>query len=49
MVEVAGTSTRVLVEQTTAISPERLGESVGRLTANELRDLDAALAFMLGL
>jgi mRNA interferase MazF len=49
MVEVAGTSTRVLVEQTTAISPERLGESVGRLNANELRDLDAALAFMLGL
>jgi mRNA interferase MazF len=49
MVDVGGQSTRVLVEQTTAISPERLGESVGRLNANELRDLDAALAFVLGL
>jgi mRNA interferase MazF len=48
-VEVAGMPTRVLVEQTTAISPERLGESVGRLDAGELRDLDTALAFVLGL
>jgi mRNA interferase MazF len=39
----------VLVEQTTAISPDRLGELVGRLSAHELRDLDAALALVLGL
>lgn len=45
----AGTPTRVLVEQTTAITPDRLGESVGRLSAPELRDLDAALAVVLGL
>ena len=38
-----------LVEQTTAVSPDRLGESVGRLDAGELRDLDAALALVLGL
>src|SRR5215471_21608437 len=43
-VDVDGLQTRVLVEQTTAISPERLGDSVGRLNASELRDLDAALA-----
>jgi mRNA interferase MazF len=47
--EVAGTPTRVLVEQSTAISPDRLGQSVGRLSASELRDLDAALALVLGL
>jgi mRNA interferase MazF len=39
----------VLVEQTTAVSPERLGDSVGRLSAAELRDLDAAIALVLGL
>jgi mRNA interferase MazF len=48
-VDLGGTRTRVLVEQTTAISPERLGESVGRLSARELGDVDAALALVLGL
>ncbi len=48
-IELNGAPTRVLVEQTTAISPDRLGESVGRLGASELRDLDAALALVLGL
>ena len=48
-IEMSGTPTRVLVEQTTAISPDRLGESAGRLSATELRDLDAALALVLGL
>jgi mRNA interferase MazF len=48
-IEIAGTPTRVLVEQTTAISPDRLGQSVGRLNAAELRDLDSALALVLGL
>jgi mRNA interferase MazF len=48
-IEIAGTPTRILVEQTTAISPDRLGRSVGRLNASELRDLDAALALVLGL
>lgn len=44
-----GTAMRVLVEQTTAVSPDRLGASVGRLDAAELRDLDTALATVLGL
>jgi mRNA interferase MazF len=48
-IEIGGTPTRVLVEQTTAISPERLGDSVGRLSASELRDLDAVLAVVFGL
>jgi mRNA interferase MazF len=48
-IEVDGTPTRVLVEQTTAIGHERLGGSVGRLNAAELRDLDAAVALVLGL
>lgn len=48
-IEIGGKPTRVLVEQTTAISPERLGDSVGRLSAAELRDLDAALLVVLGL
>src|ERR671914_2952563 len=48
-IELQGTTTRVLVEQTTAVSPDRLGESVGRLSSNELRDVDTALALVLGL
>lgn len=48
-IELEGMQTRVLVEQTTAVSPDRLGDSAGRLSANELRDLDAALAIVLGL
>ncbi len=48
-IDLQGSSTRVLVEQTTAVSPDRLGESVGRLGARELRDLDAALAVVFGL
>jgi mRNA interferase MazF len=46
---VDGKPTRVLVEQTTAISPDRLGRSAGRLSATELRDLDAALALVFGI
>ena len=48
-IDLDGTPTRVLVEQTTAISPDRLGASVGRLSATEVRDLDAALALVFGL
>jgi mRNA interferase MazF len=48
-IEIAGSTTRVLVEQTTAIGPDRLGQSVGRLNAIELHDLDNALALVLGL
>lgn len=48
-IELQGVPTRVLVEQTTAVSPKRLGGSVGRLSAGEIRDLDAALALVFGL
>jgi len=44
-----GRETRVLVEQTTAVASDRLGGSVGRLSAAELRDVDAALALVFGL
>lgn len=49
VIELGGDETRVLVEQTTAVAPERLGDSIGRLTAEELRNLDAALELVLGL
>jgi mRNA interferase MazF len=42
-------ASRVLVEQTTAVSPDRLGDSLGRLSASELRDVDEALALVFGL
>jgi len=48
-IELQGVPTRVLVEQTTAVTPDRLGESVGRLSASEIRDLDAALVLVFGL
>ena len=48
-IEVAGTTTRVLVEQTTAVTPDPLGEAVGRLTADALRNVDAALGPVFGL
>jgi len=44
-----GKTTRVLVEQTTVVDPERLGESAGRLDVNELQAVDSALALVLGI
>jgi mRNA interferase MazF len=44
-----GEATRVLVEQTTVVDPERLGRSAGRLGAHELRSVDEALMLVLGL
>ena len=40
--------TRVLVEQTTVVDPQRLGGSAGRLETSELRAVDDALALILG-
>jgi mRNA interferase MazF len=48
-IEIAGQPTRVLVEQTTAVIPDRLGDSAGRLSARELSDVDTALALVFGL
>lgn len=48
-ITVAGHETRVLIEQTTVVDPQRLGRSAGRLDANELRAVDEALLLVLGL
>lgn len=44
-----GSETRVLVEQTTVVDPQRLGRSAGRLDTSELRSVDEALMLVLGL
>ncbi len=49
VIQLGGESTRVLVEQMTAVSTQRLGDSAGRLDAQELRAVDEALAVVLGL
>lgn len=48
-VEVEGTATRVLVEQTGAVDPSRLGDLAGHLTAQERWGLDLALETVLDL
>jgi mRNA interferase MazF len=49
-IELRGQVTRVLVEQATAVDPEkRLGDLVGRLSASELSAVDQALRDVFGL
>ena len=48
-IDLLGDETRVLVEQTTVVDPQRLGDSAGRLEAAELRRLDDAVRLVLGL
>lgn len=48
-IEVGGVKTRVLAEQTAAVDPGRLGKSVGLLSLDELRRVDAALRVVLEL
>ncbi|WP_082696741.1 type II toxin-antitoxin system PemK/MazF family toxin [Mycobacterium sp. IS-1590] len=48
-VEIAGVNTRVLAEQTAAVAPSRLGKSVGVLSFDEMRRVDAALRVVLDL
>jgi mRNA interferase MazF len=48
-ITVSGQETRVLVEQTTVVDPQRLGRSAGRLESHELRAVDEALGLILGL
>lgn len=47
-IRIDGEETRVLVEQTTVVDPERLGRSAGRLDVDELRAVDEALRLVLG-
>ncbi|WP_220093694.1 type II toxin-antitoxin system PemK/MazF family toxin [Flexivirga caeni] len=39
----------MLVEQTSAVDPTRLGDQVGHLSFDELRAVDAALCLVLSL
>jgi mRNA interferase MazF len=48
-IELGGEQTRVLIEQTTAVSTDRLGKAVGRLSAAEMHGVDEALAVVFGL
>jgi len=48
-IELLGTQTRVLVEQTTVVDPQRLGASAGRLDAAEMQAVDSALRLLLAL
>ena len=48
-VEVASERTRVMVEQMRALDVERLGDFAGRLSAEEMREVDDALSLALAL
>lgn len=48
-IEIEGKTTLVLVEQTAAVDPERLGHLVGHLTHREMSTVDTALRVVLGL
>ena len=48
-VKIDGRVTRVLAEQTAAVDPGRLGNSVGYLSLEEMRRLDAALRIVVDL
>jgi mRNA interferase MazF len=48
-IDLLGAETRVLVEQTTVVDPQRLGDSAGRLDAAELRAVDDALRLLFAL
>jgi mRNA interferase MazF len=49
LIALLGEATRVLVEQTTVVDPERLGPSAGRLSAAEMASVDDALRLVLAL
>lgn len=48
-IQVDGKPTRVMTEQIRAVDRRRLGEHVGRLTLDELQEVDRALEIVLGL
>jgi mRNA interferase MazF len=48
-IEVDGTLTRVLIEQTTAVDPQRLGDFADRLDTQEIAAVDDALKLVLAL
>lgn len=48
-IDVDGRMTRVLVEQAAAVDPSRLGDLVGHLGFDELRQVEAALRLVMDL
>jgi mRNA interferase MazF len=48
-IEIAGTTTRVLIEQTMSVDPQRLGEFAGRLDIHEMGAIEEALRLVLAL
>ncbi|MGH3458134.1 type II toxin-antitoxin system PemK/MazF family toxin [Aeromicrobium sp.] len=48
-ITIAGVETQVLVEQTAAVAPERLGALVGHASRQELEDIDGSLHLVLEL
>jgi mRNA interferase MazF len=48
-IELLGRDVRVLVEQTTAVDPQRLGDFAGRLDPDELMEINVALRAVLDL
>ena len=48
-ISVAGSRTRVLVDQLTAVDRSRIGRSAGTITWRELGEVDVALELALGL
>ena len=42
-------ATQVLIEQTAAVAPERLGEFVGHVSLAEMQAIDAGLRLALGI
>jgi mRNA interferase MazF len=49
VIDIDGVETRVLLEQTTALDPQRLGRSAGRVDTFEMHSVDEALRLVLGL
>ena len=48
-IDVDGRATRVLAEHTAAVDPNRLGDLVGHLRSDQLRQVEAALRLVLDL
>lgn len=48
-ITIGGEETQVLIEQTAAVAPERLGEFIGRVSRDELNAIDDALRLALEL
>jgi mRNA interferase MazF len=48
-IDMHGTKALVMLDQVTAVNPERLGDFAGRLDAAEMQQIDLALQRVLGL